>query len=121
VALINHSVCEVIEGTHITNMLNAQAGSSSSGAEILRRHAREMTSEGRETLQRFLGSSTTGGIGASNADRGNAGRTGTRAENDRSRAGGDANNAAGGQGGDASVATLARRGQELIEAFQSGG
>jgi len=110
VALINHSVCEVIEGTHITHMLHSQAAGGSSASETLRRHAREMTTEGRETLQRFLGSAQPGAGGAGNAG---------RAENDPSRAVGDAANAAGGREGDVSVTTLARRGQELIEAFQA--
>jgi len=121
VALINHSVCEVIEGTHMTHMLNSQAGGSSSATELLRRHAREMTTEGRETLQRYLGSSATGGSGTGNADRGSSGRTSSRDDNERSKAGGDTANAAGGQEGEASVTALARRGQELIEAFQAGG
>ncbi len=128
VALINHSVCEVIEGTHMTQMLQSQAAGNSAAMELLLRHAREMTSEGRETLQRFVGSSRTGSGGAGISDGGDAGRNaaraenaGARAENDQAKAGGDAAQAAGGQAGDASVMTLARRGQELVEAFQAGG
>ncbi len=118
VALINHSVCEVIEGTHMTHMLQSEGAGNSAAIELLQRHAREMTTEGRETLQRFLGSSRTGSGGTGNSAGGNAGRTG--ADNDQAKAGGDAAQAAGGQAGDASVMTLARRGQELIEAYQAG-
>ena len=121
VALINHSVCEVIEGTHMTHMLQSQAAGNSAAVELLQRHAREMTSEGRETLQRFLGSSRTGSGGAANTDGGDAGRNAARSDNAGARAEGDQAKAAGGQAGDASVTTLARRGQELIEAFQAGG
>jgi len=122
VALINHAVCEVIQGTSMTHSLQAQGAGNSGATELLQRHAREMTTDGRETLQRFLGSSRSGGGGAGNADSGNAGRAGARAENDQPQAaGGDAAQAAGGQGGDASVMTLARRGQEFIEAYQAGG
>ena len=121
VALINHSVCEVIQGTSMTHILQSQGAGNSAATELLQRHAREMATEGRETLQRFLGSSRTGSGGAGNSDSGNTGRTGGRADNDQAKAGGDAAQAAGGQAGDASVMTLARRGQELIEAYQAGG
>jgi len=133
VTLINHAVCEVIEGTLLTNSLQSQGAVNSAASEMLQRHAREMTTEGRETLQRFLGSTQTGAAGAANPDT-NAARTETRGDATQTAGGqpgdtaqpaggraADATRGVGGQAGEASVMTLAQRGQELIQAFQDGG
>ncbi len=92
--LINHSVCEVLTASQLVQ-LTRMMGSTSASGEQLQRHAQQMMSEGRETLQRFLSQA--------NAERGN-------------REGGQV-----GRQGEASVMALAQRGREVIDALQMSG
>ena len=101
VTLINLAVSEALKGYELTQSSNANrlAAQSASG-QRLQAHARQMSSESQQLLQKVIASANF------------------RDNNPDDRENNDRNNARGGQQGQASAQSLARQAQQVIDTLQ---